>query len=137
MIKQISPEAFVLVVADKKISQDEVQFLKKSGTNLIFLCIDQGGVASYSQGKELLEDCKNLAKKLLANLVCVENPWTVINSSSIVKSGSAERSTSVAVMAGVLAIKIKRVSEDDVVLAALLCDIGLIDMPPKTLKKYR
>lgn len=116
-----------------------IQYLNlcRAHAHLITLLIDQSEAASFSQGKQLLDDCSALASDLLTSLASVEDPWSVVNNSSLGESGSAERSTSVAAMAGLLGLQLEGVKENDVVLAALLCDFGMLDLPPLTLKKIR
>jgi hypothetical protein len=111
--------------------------LCRAHANLLFLLIDQGESASFTQGKQLLEDCDRLSGDLLSNLASVEDPWKVVNNSSIGESGSAERSTAIASMAGLMALQLDGISANEVVLAGLLSDFGLLDLHPKTLKKYR
>jgi hypothetical protein len=116
-----------------------IQYLKlcRAHAHLLTLLIDQSESSSFAQGKQLLDDCSALASDLLTSLASVEDPWSVVNNSSLGESGSAERSTSVAAMAGLLGLQLDGVKEDEVVLAALLCDFGMLDLPPATLKKIR
>lgn len=111
--------------------------LCKAHSELVYLLIDQGAAASFGQGKILMEDCERLASDLLTNLASVEDPYAIINSSSMGESGSAERSTSIAAMGGLLALSLTGAVANDVVLAGLLSDFGLLELEPKVLKKMR
>lgn len=111
--------------------------LCKAHANLVYLLYDQSEAASFSQGKVLLEQSAKVASDILENLSSVEDPWTVINNSTLGESGSVERSASIAAMAGLLTLHLKDTNTNDVVLAGLLCDVGVLQMPPSILKKIR
>lgn len=111
--------------------------LCRAHAELVFLIIDQSENSSFAKGKGLLEDCERLGKDLLSNLASVEDPMAILNNSSIGESGSLERSTSIAAIAGLVSLGLVNVSPDFIVLAGLLSDFGLLDLHPKTLQKIR
>lgn len=111
--------------------------LCRAHAELVFLIIDQSEHASFAKGKALLEDCERLGKDLLSNLASVEDPMAIVNNSSIGESGSLERSTSISAIAGLVSLGLVNVSPDNIVLAGLLSDFGLLELHPQTLKKIR
>lgn len=109
----------------------------KSHFDLVSLLSDQSEGASFEKGKELYERCENLASELLATLAMVEDPFEVVNSSNIGGFGSLERSPAVAAFAGVLSLKSGLGEPKEVMTAALIVDIGMLDMTPQIMQKIR
>ena len=116
-----------------------IQFLDlaRSHYNLVCLLVDESEASSFVKGRELLEESKSLSKKLMANLACVQDPWKIVDNNSQSAVLLTERSTSIAAMAGLMALALSKVSEDLVTTAALLSDIGLLLTPPSALDKLR
>lgn len=111
--------------------------LYASFTSLVFLLTDQSEQASFKQGKELLEKCQQLCGALLGTLGEFGDAWDVINNSSIGELGSAERSPAVAALAGLFGLVAEIDNIDQMMVAALLADIGLVLLPPTILAKLR
>lgn len=111
--------------------------LYSSFASLAFLLTDQSEQASFKQGKELLEKCQQLCGALLGTLGEFGDAWDVINNSSIGELGSAERSPAVAAFAGLFGLLAEIDDIDQMMLAALLADVGLILLPPTILTKLR
>jgi response regulator RpfG family c-di-GMP phosphodiesterase len=120
-------------------SRCRIQFLDlgRSHFNLVCLLVDSSEASSFTKGRELLEELKLLSKKLMSSLACVSDPWKVLDNSSQSALLLTERATSIAAMAGLMALQMEGMSSDLVTVAALLADIGLIMLPPKTLEHLR
>jgi HD-GYP domain-containing protein (c-di-GMP phosphodiesterase class II) len=111
-----------------------VQYLHfcDSFTELVLLLSDQAETSSFKQGKSLYDQCENLAKSLLASLACVEDPWTIVNNTSLEDASLLERSPSVAAFAGIFSLQSGLGEPSEVMIAALIADIGMLDLPPNT-----
>lgn len=99
-------------------------------TDLLFLLTDQSEHASYGEGKALFEECRKLCDSLLGTLAEFGDAWEVINNSAIGQSGTVDRSPAIAAYAGLIALKGDIKEVDQVMLTALLADIGLLMLPP-------
>lgn len=111
--------------------------LCKSHADLIFSLFDRSDQVTFSSGKQLLSVCANMASEMLINLSTLTDPWSIINNSTMGESGSVERSPAIASMAGLMSINVNGISTDQTILAGLLCNIGMITLPPAILKKIR
>lgn len=102
--------------------------LQSEFTNLVFSLSDKSNRISFGAGQDLLNRCTSLCDDLLANLAEFPKAWEIINSSSIGEFGSLDRAPSVAAYVGVfsLHLDLNRVSE--MMLVALLVDLGIISM---------
>ncbi|WP_413294528.1 HD domain-containing phosphohydrolase [Bdellovibrio sp. HCB185ZH] len=116
-----------------------LQFLQMSQSflALALMISDQSSAASFALGKELYGTCENFAKSLLTSLGEVKNPFDVINSSSVGDFGSLERAPAIAAYAAVLSQEAKIGSALEVMIAALLSDIGYLELSPSTSAKLR
>ncbi len=108
-----------------------------SHTQLIFLLSDQSEIASYKEGKWLYERCEALAHDLLATLSSVAEAWDVVNNSSLGEFGSVERAPTVASYAGLLSLASSQGESMDVMVAALLSDVGILELSPQITRKIR
>lgn len=104
-------------------------------TNLVFMLTDQAEAGSYEQGKLLLEKCQLLAASLLTTLAVVPEPWTVIDQSTFGTIGSTDRSMMIAAMAALASFNSDLGVPEDILMAGLFCDLGLLDLSPKSLFK--
>lgn len=120
-------------------SRCRAQYLSfcSSHTQLLFLLIDQSENASYKEGKWLYERCEILARDLLTTLSSVGEAWDVVNNSSIGEFGSVERSPTVAAYAGLVSLLASVDEPVDVMVAALLSDVGMLELHPKITKQLR
>lgn len=101
-----------------------------SHAQLIFLLLDQSEASSFQEGKRLLESCEALAKEMLTTLASVGEAWDVVNSSSIGEGSSAERCPTLAAYAGLMSLISSIGDTTTVMVSALLCDVGLLDLHP-------
>lgn len=111
--------------------------LCKAHADLIFNLFDRSDQVTFSYGKALLEKCTAIASEMLMNLSTLEDPWSIINNSTLGETGSVERSPAIAAMAGLMTVNLKDIQTNESILAGLLCDIGMISLHPKVLKKIR
>lgn len=109
------------------------QFLELSAAflDLVLLIIDQSEQNSYDTGKELFERCSRLCSDLMMSLGAIGDAWSIINNSAFGEFGSVERGPATAAYAGLYSLMADLGKQDDVVMAALLSDIGLLEMSPR------
>ena len=115
------------------------QFLSLFGSyvDLILLISDQSEAASFKEGAALYERCEKLASDLMNTLGAVGDAWSIINNSAIGQFGSLERAPSIAAYAGLLSLNSGIGIPTQVMAGAFICDIGMIDLSPKTTRKIR
>lgn len=106
-------------------------------TNLVFLLTDQGEHSSFDKGTMLLNRCKELCNELMAVVAEFENVWDIVDNSAIGNMGSVERATAIATYVAVFGMSINMNDVDNIMVATLLSDIGLLFIPPDVLKKIR
>ena len=106
-------------------------------SELVFLLTDQAEQASFEKGAGLLTQCKSLCSDLLSVVGEFENVWDVVDNSAIGNMGSVERSTAVATYVGVFGLGLGISNLDDIMVGALLSDIGLLFLHPRVLKALR
>jgi len=111
--------------------------LANSFNELVFLLTDQAEYASFDAGKKIYEKCRDLASNLLVGLSSIGDPWEVINNSSSGGFGSVERAPAIAAYAGLLSLQSNIGESVDVMICAMIADIGLLDLDPKASKKLR
>jgi response regulator RpfG family c-di-GMP phosphodiesterase len=105
--------------------------LSSSHSDFVFLLIDQSENASFEKGKQLYEKCETLAKDLLTNLSSVNDVADVVNTGSFGDMSPLERSASLAGFAGLASFISSMGDPVQVMVAALLCNIGLLQLSPK------
>lgn len=117
------------------------QFMEfyKRYTELVGILTDPSQFISYEEGKKMLDDCNLMVKELAGSLSKVGEGevWDVINNSVIGDFGSLERSTAIAAYVAYFGLKMKLPDIENVILAALIADLGLIYLPPKLTYKIR
>ncbi len=115
-----------------------MEFYKKF-TDLVGILTDPSQFISYEAGRKLLEDCNAMVKDLAESLgkIGVGDVWDVINNSVIGDFGSLERSTAIAAYVAYFGMKMRYHDIENVIFAALICDLGLIYLPPQVTKKIR
>jgi response regulator RpfG family c-di-GMP phosphodiesterase len=111
--------------------------LTASYVDLIYHLTDRSEHASFVRGQELLKRCQDLAGSFATSLASVGSAWAIINQGSIGAFGSVERAPAVAAYAALFALRVGKVSVDEVMLGALLGDIGLIGLSPKVVRALR
>lgn len=115
-----------------------MEFYKKF-IDLVGILTDPSQFISYEAGKKLLDECNNMVKALASSLakVGVGDVWDVINNSVVGDFGSLERSTAIAAYVAYFGIKMNYMDIENIIFAALICDLGLICLPPSITSKLR
>lgn len=106
-------------------------------SNLIFLLIDQSEMASFDEGRALYDQCKKLAADLLTTLSSVGDAWLIVNNSAISDFSKVERSPAIACYAGLLSLMADIGKPEEIMIASLLADLGLLEMSPSIFDKQR
>jgi HD-GYP domain-containing protein (c-di-GMP phosphodiesterase class II) len=78
-----------------------------------------------------------LARSLVATLSLINDSWEIVNNSAIGEFGSPERSPAIAAYAGLMSLLATLGEPVQVTLAALLADVGMLEMSPELSKKLR
>jgi response regulator RpfG family c-di-GMP phosphodiesterase len=111
--------------------------LCSSYTALVMHLTDQSQFASYNEGEELLKKVRQLSDSLLETLGAVGNAWDIVNQSAIGEFGSVERAPVVAAYAAIFGLEMDMERINEMMLAALLSELGLLYLPPGAAKKIR
>jgi response regulator RpfG family c-di-GMP phosphodiesterase len=106
-------------------------------TDLLLLVSDQSEFTSFEKGRVLYEKVLKLADELMGNLGAVGDAWEIISNSAIGDFGSVERSPAVAAYAGLLSLDNSIGNYVEVMVSALLCNVGLLDLSPSITRKVR
>lgn len=104
---------------------------------LVYQLTSQSDHATFGDGQKMLSECANACKRLIETLGESGQAWKIINNSAIGEFGSAERAPAVAAYCGLFALLSGMDQIEQIMLAALLSDLGLILTPPAILKKIR
>lgn len=104
---------------------------------LVQLLTDQTHNASFQEGKDLSEQLNKLASDLITSLSSVGESWDVINNSSLKELTPIDRTPAVASIAGLMSLMSSIGEPQDVMVAAMLADIGMLDLPPMAMAKFR
>ena len=120
-------------------SRCRAQYLQfcKSYSDLVFLLIDQSEMASFDEGRTLYDLCKKLAGDLLTTLSSVGDAWLIVDNAALTDFGKVERSPAIACYAGLLSLMTDIGRPEDVMICALLADLGLLDMSPAIFDRQR
>ncbi|OFZ33737.1 MAG: hypothetical protein A2070_13110, partial [Bdellovibrionales bacterium GWC1_52_8] len=111
--------------------------LYASYSELVLLLTDQSEQSSFKQGEELVKKCRLLAGELMTALGEFGNAWEIVNNSSIGEFGSTERAPAIAAYAALFGLQMNLNNIDDMMMAALLADVGLLLLPPAISAKIR
>lgn len=111
--------------------------LCKVYADLIFLITDQSEYLSFEKAQSLYAECRRISTELLKNLNIIGEPWYVIDYSNEGNLGTVERGPAVAAYAGYMST-ITEIGEPlDIMMGALLSDIGLLDIDANVTKKLK
>lgn len=111
--------------------------MNQSFLELALMISDQSTASSFSVGRELFESCRGFSFDLHKALAGVGDPWKIISSSAIGDFGSVERCPAIAAYAGVLSSRFQIGFAEEVMIGALLSDIGYLELSPSTTLKIR
>jgi hypothetical protein len=115
------------------------EFLKLSHSyiDLVISLTEQTDTPSFDEGKKVLQNCLDMSASLLNSLMTVGQIQDIIGSPQEGDFGSVDRAVDRAAMAGFFSMMADLGKPEDVMLGALLMDIGLIGVHPMVLKKIR
>lgn len=111
--------------------------LALSFTDLVLLILDESEARSFEAGKTLFDRCLMLTKSLLDHLDTSLHPWDIINHTSIGDFGAVVRSPCVAAYAGLMSRRCGIGDPLEVMIAALMSDIGMLELSPETTEKVQ
>ncbi|OFZ56023.1 MAG: hypothetical protein A2428_13170 [Bdellovibrionales bacterium RIFOXYC1_FULL_54_43] len=111
--------------------------LYSSYAQLVLLLTDQSEYASFKEGESLLKRCRDLGSELMITLGEFGNAWEIVNNSTIGEFGSTERAPAVAAYAALFGLQIDIAGISDIMIAALLSELGLLLLPPDISVKLR
>jgi len=111
--------------------------LYTSYAELVFMLTDQSENLSFKEGADLLLKCKEFANELIYSFADFKNGWDIVNDSAVGEFGSVERAPAIAVYAALFALQVNMQNVDEVMISALLMDLGLLLLSPVISKKIR
>jgi hypothetical protein len=111
--------------------------LSHSYIDLVITLTEQTDNPSFEEGKKVLQVCLDMSANLLNSLMTVGNIQDIVESPQEGDFGSIERSVDRAAMAGFFSLMGSLGKPEEVMLGALLMDIGIISLSPMVLKKAR
>jgi response regulator RpfG family c-di-GMP phosphodiesterase len=106
-------------------------------TQLVFSILDGDEATAGKEGKWLYNRCEILAESLLKTMSMVGEAWDVVDSSAVGEFGSVERAPAVSAYAGLLSLSSSLGEPMDVMMGALLSDVGLLKLNPGITAKIR
>lgn len=104
---------------------------------LVYPLTNETEHASFGEGQELVGRCRKLCEDLLGNLAEFPQAWEIINSSAIGEFGSLERAPAVACYTGLFGLQLGLPKVSELMLVALLSDLGLVCVPPQITRSLR
>lgn len=118
-------------------SRCRAQFLllQENYVDLVLLLSDQSSLSSFDLGKQLMEKCETLADELMNSLGAVGDAWEVIDNAAVGSFSVVERSPAVASYAGLFSLMADIGKQNEIMIAALISDVGLLELDPKISKK--
>ncbi len=97
---------------------------------LALLIADQSEVGSFSAGKALFDQILHYSKEMLISLGTIGDAYQIINNSSLGEFSSMSRSPAIAAYAGLVSLLSDVGDSEDIMVSALLSDLGMLEMPP-------
>ena len=101
--------------------------------DLVMLLTDQSEMASFDKGRDLYTQIFSMSSELISCLASLGEPWNVVNNSSLGDFSAVDRAPALAAYAGLLSLELDIGKPEDVMVAALMADIGLLDLSYKAL----
>lgn len=124
------------VLGQQRRCRSQFLLLSAKFLDLLVLLSDQGSSNSYGEGQSLTAYLRTLVGDLLSCMGTGLRVSETVNTSVIGQFGSLERSPAIAAYAGVFALHME-LDTTDVMLAALMSDLGLLFVPPSVTKSLR
>lgn len=105
---------------------------------LLYQLSDESKHYTFEEGKKILENVLNLAKELIQVLSAVGDPSLVVDNMSFELDGPLSRIPAVAAYAGVWSMMMNtKESPEEVMLATLVSDLGLLKLSPNSFGKNK
>jgi hypothetical protein len=111
--------------------------LQQEYTMLAMNVSDRSELVSFGEGKDLLGRCRKLCEDLLGNLGAYPKAWEVINLSGVGEFGSVERAPAATAYTAIFGLHLEVKELTDLMIVALLGEIGLLCLPNALLAKLR
>jgi response regulator RpfG family c-di-GMP phosphodiesterase len=111
--------------------------LSHSYIDLVISLTEQTETPSFEEGKKVLQNCLDMSSNLLNSLMTVGQVQEIVESPQEGDFGSVERAVDRAAMAGFFSMMGSLGKPEEIMLGALLMDIGIIGASPLILKKMR
>ncbi len=99
-------------------------------TELALLIADQSEAGSFASGKVLYDKILHYSKEMLISLGTIGDAYQIINNSSVGDFSSMSRSPAIAAYAGLISLMSDVGNSEDIMISALLPDIGMLEFPP-------
>ena len=96
--------------------------------DMVMLLTDQSEASSFDKGKALLAELNKMSLELISSLATLGKPWQIINNSAIADFSPVDRAPAVAAYAGLLSLELDIGKPEEIMVAALLADVGLLDL---------
>ncbi len=111
--------------------------LQSEFASLALQVTDESSRMSFHEGQEILTRCQKLCEDLLMNLAEFPKAWDIVNSSSIGEFGSLERAPAIAAFSGMFALRADMKRVDEIMIASLIVDMGILTTPVAVSKALR
>ncbi len=117
-------------------SRCRAQFLNMTFTykDLVQLITDQSEATSFKEGKELFDRTLELCQNLLNSMGAIGEAWDVVNNSAVDDLTAIDRAPAIAAYAGLMSLMLGIGNPEEVMMCALIADIGLLDLKPEALE---
>lgn len=93
--------------------------------------------ASFHAGKALLDRCYQLADDFVMTLASVGDPWAIINNTDFDDLTPLDRAPAIGALASIISLNLNLGNPTQVFLAAMVADMGLLDLPPLAINCFR
>lgn len=104
---------------------------------LVVTLTDESEAGSFQQGRELHDQLRSQASDLINHLSGLKDVWSTVNNAAFADKTAVDRAPAIAASSGLMALQCGIGNAEDVLIAALVGDIGLLDLSPKAALSYR
>lgn len=105
--------------------------------DLALMITDQSTSATFAKGNEQLKNIVGFVDELSEAIKVFNDPWEFINNSSVGDFGSVERGAAIASYANLISSRLGVKNTKEVMISALLADLGCLLLSPTTNRKVR
>lgn len=104
---------------------------------LVLNLSDESEAASFQQGRELYEKLLRLSSELITYLGTAGEAWDIVDIAGFNDLTAVDRAPAIAAYAGLFSLLSEIGRPEEVMVAALIADIGLLDLPPAALRVWK